>query len=520
MTAICITKYDAICNLGNDINEIFETALTDGNKPLEEDSTFIKEKPFFFGKVKSKLEEISQKDYNTRTNKLLYLLAKRMDLSTFIQKYGAENVAIIIATTNSGTEEFATNGDEKLSQIGNPALFMQNLLGTQNYTAAISTACSSGIKIFSSAKRLIKSGFCKAAIVGGSDALSHLSVHGFDSLEILSDEKTQPFSKNRKGINIGEGAALFTIEKSYCGIEILGIGETSDAYHASKPEPSGEQIVNAVKKALKSAKLTEKDINYINLHGTGTPANDQTEANAIYTLFKDKTPCSSTKSITGHCLGAAAAIETALCCKCLEKNTLIKHYCDGDFDTNLPKINLLRENTQKELKYVMNNAFGFGGTNAVMILGKPDFSVEKMLPHEFPMILIDEIIEINLDKHFIKTKVQIKDTMPFFDKTLNGISSVVGIEFMAQSIGCYSFLKRYENSPKIGFLLGTRIYNNAIEKFENGKEYFVKAEEIYNDDKICAFGCQIFDEEQEEIACATINAYQPDNIEEILKIND
>lgn len=520
MTAICITKYDAICNLGDNIDEIFETALTDGNEHLERDENFIKGKPFFFGKVHSNLEKISQKEYDTRTNRLLCTLAKRMNLKDFVEKYGPENVAIIIATTNSGAEEFAENGNEKLSQIGNPAIFMQNLLNTKNYTASISTACSSGIKIFSSAKRLIKSGFCKAAIVGGSDALAHLSVHGFNSLEILSNDKTQPFSKNRKGINIGEGAALFTIEKNSCGIEILGIGETSDAYHASKPEPSGKQIVNAVKTALKSANLTEKDIDYINLHGTGTPANDETEATAMFKLFKNKTPCSSTKSMTGHCLGAAAAIETALCCKCLEKNTLLKHVYDDDFDTNLPKINLVHKTTKKELKHVMNNAFGFGGTNAVMILGKPVFSVEKMLPHEFPMILIDEVVEVNLDKHFIKTKVKIKDTMPFFDKKLNGISSVVGIEFMAQTIGCYSFLKRGENTARMGFLLGTRIYNNAIEKFKNGKEYFIKSEEIYNDNEICAFGCQIFDDKQEEIACATINAYQPDNIEEMLKEND
>lgn len=520
MTVICITKYDAICNLGDNIDEIFETAITDGNKHLEKDDNFIQGKTFFFGKVNLDLEKISEKDFNTRTNRLLYTLSKRMYLENFVKKYGAENVAIIIATTNSGAEEFSENGNEKLSQIGNPALFMQNLLGTKNYAASISTACSSGIKIFSTAKRLIQSGFCKAAIVGGSDALAHLSVHGFNSLEILSNEKTQPFSKNRKGINIGEGAALFTIEKNSFGIEILGIGETSDAYHASKPDPTGKQIVNAVKIALKSANLTENDIDYINLHGTGTPANDETEAAAMFELFKSETPCSSTKSITGHCLGAAAAIETALCCKCLEKNIVLKHNYDGDFDTNLPKIKLAHENTKKELKYVMNNAFGFGGTNAVMILGKSNFPVEKMLPHEAPMILIDEVIEVNFDKNYIKAKVKIKDTMPFFDKKINGISSIAGIEFMAQTIGCYSFLKSGENTPKMGFLLGTRIYNNAIEKFENGKEYFIKSKEIYNDNKICAFGCQIFDDKQEEIACATINAYQPDNIEEILNADD
>lgn len=370
MTAICITKYDAICNLGNDINEIFQNA----NNSLypEKDTEFIDGKTFYFGKVKTKLDEIGEEVFDTKTNRMLLKLADNMNLKDFVKKYGDKNIAIIIATTNTGTEEFAKKGDERLSQIGNPALFLQKYLGTQNYTASVSTACSSGIKVFSTAKRLIENGICDAAIVGGSDELAHLSVHGFNSLEILSDERTQPFSKNRKGINIGEGAALFTVEKDTKGIKILGIGETSDAYHASKPEPTGEQIINAINKALKSAHLNANDIDYINLHGTGTTANDETEANAIYKVFQDKTYCSSTKSMTGHCLGAAATIETALCCKCFEKQTIIKHNYDGYFDENLPKIKLADGNIKKPIKYIMNNAFGFGGTNAVMIIGAND----------------------------------------------------------------------------------------------------------------------------------------------------
>lgn len=520
MTAICITKYDAICNLGDNIDDIFKNAITDGNSHIEKDENFIKGKTFFFGKVNAKLDEIPIVNYNTRTNEFLYTLSKRMSLEKFVKKYGAENVAIVIATTNSGAEEFSKNGNENLSQIGNPSMFMQNLLGTKNYAASISTACSSGIKVFATAKRLISSGVCKAAIVGGTDALAHLSVHGFNSLEILSNEKNLPFSKNRKGINIGEGAALFTVEKSNYGIEILGIGETSDAFHASKPEPNGTQIINAVKSALKSSNLTKNDIDYINLHGTGTPANDETEAMAMFEIFKDKTLCSSTKSITGHCLGAAAAIETAICCKCIENSIVLKHNYDGCFDENLPKINLADKNIKKEIRYAMNNAFGFGGTNTVMILGKNNFPISKILPHEFPMVLIDEIIEVKFEKNYLRAKVKIKEGMPFFDKTTNGISSIAGIEFMAQTIGCYSYLKSGENEPKMGFLLGTRMYNNIVEQYENGKEYFIKVEEIYNDNKICAFGCQIFNDEQEEIACATINAYQPDNIEEILKENE
>lgn len=369
MPAFCITNYDAICNLGNNIDEIFENAISGKDCFLENDNDFIKGKSFYFGKVTPLDVSIHDEAFYTKTNKMLAYLAKRMNLSKVIDKYGAENVAVVIATTNSGSEEFSQNHNEKLSQIGNPANFLQNFLGTKNYVASVSTACSSGIKVFSTAKRLLDAGVCKAAIVGGSDELSHLSVHGFNSLEILSDEVSVPFSKNRKGINIGEGAALFVLEKSNDGIEIKGIGETSDAYHASKPEPDGIEIVNAIKKALFSANLSAKDIDYINLHGTGTVANDESEAKAVWQIFGDSVYCSSTKPLTGHCLGAAAAIETALCCKMLSRNIILKHRFDGCFDEYLPKIKLSDKNQKIGVNIVMNNAFGFGGTNAVMILG-------------------------------------------------------------------------------------------------------------------------------------------------------
>lgn len=367
---VCITKYNAICNLGIDIEHIFRNAIKSDISKLQEDKNFIDGRSFYFGKVNTEFENIDDKDFSTRTNQFLLKLVNDMNLRKFVEKYGKENVAIVIATTNSGSEEFSESGNEKLSQIGNPALFLKKLLGTKNFASSISTACSSGIKIFSTAKQLIKSGVCKAVIAGGSDALSHVSVHGFNSLEILSSKRTQPFSTNRCGINIGEGAALFTIEKNGKGIEIAGIGETSDAYHASSPDPEAKEIINAIKIALKSSDLAPQDIDYINLHGTGTKSNDASEGKAIYEIFKDKVPCSSTKSLTGHCLGAAAAIETAICCKCLENNFLIKHNFDGEIDTNLPPINLTKQNQEKTMKYVMNNAFGFGGTNAVMILGK------------------------------------------------------------------------------------------------------------------------------------------------------
>ena len=232
--------------------------------------------------------------------------------------------------------------------------------------------------------------------------------YGFHALEVLSHEKTNPFSKNRSGISLGEGGALFLLtqpdklspdplgerekilneqsefsilgkghtgvqkcKKAGC-IEILGIGETSDAYHSATPDPEGTQAAIAIQEALDNAGLKADDIDYINLHGTGTISNDLMEANAIYKIFGNKVPASTTKPLTGHCLGAAASVEAYICYEILKgKRALPIQEYDGEYDETLPKINLVNKDTpQKNINTCMCTSFGFGGTNAVVILGK------------------------------------------------------------------------------------------------------------------------------------------------------
>lgn len=370
MTSICITKYNAICNLGNDIDEIFENAVRYGTEKLEFDSEYIQGKGFYYGKIKTDLPCIEDKNFDIRANRILKKCLEKFDLQDFFRKYTRDRVAIILATTNSGIEEFGNTQNIIHSEIGNPALFLQKELKTLNYAACISTACSSGIKVFSTAKRLIENNVCDAIIAGGVDSLAHVAVHGFNSLEVLSKEKSIPFSKNRKGINIGEAAALFTIEKSEYGYKILSVGETSDAYHTSTPEPKGIQASNAIEKAIKEAGIVPDEVDYINLHGTGTLANDEMEANAVFRVFQDKVYCSSTKPYTGHCLGAAAALETALCCHTIKNGLILKHIYGGEYDLNIPHIKLADDNMEKRVKIALCNAFGFGGTNSVMLIGE------------------------------------------------------------------------------------------------------------------------------------------------------
>ncbi len=151
---------------------------------------------------------------------------------------------------------------------------------------------------------------------------------------------------------------------------------------------------------------------------------------------------------------------------------------------------------------------------------KTDLTPQEMLPHGSAMVLLNKIEEYDFEQNYLIASVLIHEKMPFFDKKINGVNPVAGMEFMAQTIGCFSFLQNKSEKPKIGFLLGSRLYNNAIKKFENEKKYFVKVKEIFTDNQICSFDCQIFDESNEEVACATINAYQPRNIKEILKNYD
>lgn len=543
------------------------------------DDTIIKGGKFYFGKLEKDFEPIDVERYDLRCNRVLKYLVDKLDLSGFEK----DEIGIVIGTTNSGIQEFEDSENKHHAELGNPAEFLKWYLGTKNYAASVSTACTSGAKAFSTAVKLLQNDVCKVVIAGGIDTLAAMPSYGFHALEVLSHEKSNPFSKNRDGISLGEGGALFVLTKDVkmqkcldvksitnvgriCKsdneiVALLGIGETSDAYHSATPDPDGVQAVRAIQLALDDAGLKAEDIDYINLHGTGTVSNDLMEANAIYKVFGDNVPASSTKPFTGHCLGAAASIEAFICYQILKgKRNLPIHKYDNEYDENLPKINLVNSNTEnKKINTCMSTSFGFGGTNAVVIMGnkteagiaKSDerrsnliqpanneiatatlsvsprnnknncLSASQCLPHSEPMVLIDKLIDVDMKKQIVKTSVTIHKDKIFFDKDINGVSPLVGIEFMAQTIGCYAFYKAKMSIPKIGFLLGARLYENSLEKFENGKTYIITAREVYGDSELVSFECLIYNEgedgdESKYIAKATINAFQPKDVEKYI----
>jgi 3-oxoacyl-[acyl-carrier-protein] synthase-1 len=253
-----------------------------------------------------------------------------------------------------------------------PAAYVRERLGLEGPAMVVSTACSSGAKVFAAAHRAIEAGLCDAAVVGGVETLCFTTLHGFASLELLSREPCRPSDANRAGISLGEGAALVLLERSDtsgAGLALLGYGESADAHHMSTPHPEGLGAALAMRAALERAGLAPGDIGYINLHGTGTRSNDAAEDAGVHSVVGDGVPCGSTKGWTGHTLGAAGAIEAVLTLLCLRHG-----YAAGTLNTQTldPALRsqILLQGRAAPLRYAMSNSFGFGGNNCALLFGR------------------------------------------------------------------------------------------------------------------------------------------------------
>jgi 3-oxoacyl-[acyl-carrier-protein] synthase-1 len=239
---------------------------------------------------------------------------------------------------------------------------------------AVSSACASSAKVFGAARRMIESGLIDAALVGGVDSLCLTTLYGFHSLQLSSPAPCRPFDVARDGISIGEAAAFALLERpseKANGDSILlhGVGESSDAYHMSAPHPEGLGAKRAMQAALDAAALAPGDIDYINLHGTGTPSNDRSESQAVTSIFGPTTPCSSTKGATGHTLGAAGALEAVISALAIRNGFMPGGIQTTRIDPTLTA-HYIKENRRAPLRRVLSNSFGFGGTNCSLIFGR------------------------------------------------------------------------------------------------------------------------------------------------------
>jgi len=348
------------------------------------------------GEVQAALPSVAHLPPHQRSrNNALALAALaqiRLAVEAAVARYGAHRVGVVIGTSTSGIGEteqaIARHAAEgalppdfhySVQEMGSPAEMLAQQLYLSGPAYVHSSACSSSAKAMASAARLIRMGLCDAVVTGGVDSLCAFTVAGFAALESVSAARCNPMSANRKGINIGEGAALFLMSAEAKGaspVRLMGWGESSDGHHMSAPDPAGVGAELAMTQALQRAGVAAAQIDYINMHGTATPQNDAMESHVIARLFGAEVPVSSTKPFTGHTLGAAAAIEAALCWLAMQDDNpqgkLPPHLWDGALDPALPALNLVPAGASlgRPLRHVLSSSFAFGGSNAALVLGR------------------------------------------------------------------------------------------------------------------------------------------------------
>lgn len=395
-----------ISALGDDLNTHLDVLLN--NKPSPLAATDIpysahgiigQEK--MLGEVKVTLREFPvdlPAEHRSRNNQLLWHVLAQIEpqIEQVITRFGKQRVAVVMGTSTTGVDEnilvfqyAAEHNDwsgkpfwQQQQYFSAPADFVAYQYGVQSASYGISTACTSGARALISAARLLKANLCDAVICGGVDTLSPLTISGFSSLEVLSDQRTNPLSVNRNGINIGEAATAFIMTREAIDehrIELLGYGASSDAYHMSSPHPEGIGAISAFENALKSAALSANQIGWINLHGTGTVHNDQMETLAVAKVFGNQTACTTTKPYTGHTLGAAGALEAAILWAVISRTynpqgILPPQLWDGMRDESLPEILITDEHSRwlPGRRLGASSSFAFGGNNAVLILGESE----------------------------------------------------------------------------------------------------------------------------------------------------
>jgi 3-oxoacyl-[acyl-carrier-protein] synthase I len=381
--AIYIHEYAVICALGEDAQAVRRNLLSPGSRGVAGVSKLADGREVPVGAISL---VAGREDVDTRCNRIAdhCLASLEPALTRQLRDVRAERVAVVVGTSTSGVREGSdafryhhTEGrwppDFRFAaqELGDVAAHVASRTGARGPAYGISTACTSGAKALASAARMIQANLCDVAIAGGIDSLCDLTLNGFAALESLSDRVCNPYSVNRKGINIGEGGALFLLSAKPSAFRLAGWGESADAHHISAPDPEGRGAEAAMRRALGAAECRPADIGYLNLHGTATKLNDLMEARAVSRVFGAEIPCSSTKPMTGHMLGAAGACEAAFAMMALETGRLPAHLWDGETDPDLPPVRLVAgAGESSDARRAMSCSYAFGGNNIALVLEK------------------------------------------------------------------------------------------------------------------------------------------------------
>lgn len=391
---VYVTGCGMISSIGNNFREMESSVLSgkSGIGPITLLETGFREQ-LMAGEIKlsdeelAKMAGISLKPGITRTT-LLGIIAAREAIS----QSGLSDlagIALISGTTVGGMgstekyyQDFLTN-DTRNSFIeshdcGDSTERIADFLGIKGYLSTINTACSSSANAIMLATRLIRSGKADRVLAGGVDALSKFTLNGFNTLMIADQGQCKPFDENRNGLNLGEGAGFLLLEsgklakdkKILC--EISGFGNANDAYHQTALSPDGKGAFLSMKSAMNQSGLDADQIDYINAHGTATLNNDLSEGKAIEQLFITRIPyLSSTKSMTGHLLGAAGAIEAGISIMAIKNGFVPPNL---NFKTKMKELSFspVSEIIRNiNIRHVMSNSFGFGGNNTTLIFSRP-----------------------------------------------------------------------------------------------------------------------------------------------------
>jgi len=395
MKPLVLTHFTATSCLGRGVAATLQ-ALRERRSGLRKCTFETVDLPTYAGEVAGVDEVVlpdSLRPFDCRNNRLA-LLALRQDgfvnaVQDSVRRWGRRRVGVFLGTSTSGilqceiayrqrdpaSGSLPADFDYATTQNSfSVAAFVRGALDLDGPAAVVCSACSSSAKVFGSARRMIEAGLIDAAVVGGVDSLCLTTLYGFHALQLISPGPCRPFDVARDGISIGEAAAYALLESpsSTVGtdtVRLLGVGESSDAYHMSSPHPEGAGARAAMLHALHSAGLEPGEIDYINLHGTGTQSNDNSESRAVSSLFGTDTPSSSTKGATGHALGAAGALEAVICALALQNDFMPAGVNTTRVDPALA-VRYLSETRFGPLTHVLSNSFGFGGSNCSLIFGR------------------------------------------------------------------------------------------------------------------------------------------------------
>ena len=392
MTAIYLQAQSCVCALGDTPEAIRAGLWAGAPSGVAPTDAHTPGRVLHLGRVTTPLPSLAGLPARQRSRNNALLLAAlaplRAQIQAAVDRFGPSRVAVVLGVSTAGLDEgvaavrqvhagfgWPPGYDYALQEMGNAAQCVAQLLGVSGPSYAISTACSSGAKALASGARLLRSGMADAVVAGGGDALSGFTIAGFSALDAVAAERCNPLSVNRAGINIGEGAALFLMGRDDGPVRLAGWGESADAHHMSAPEPTGRGAAEAMQRALARAGVAPRDIDYVNLHGTGTAQNDAMESLAVERVLGRDVAVSSTKPLSGHALAAAGAIEAAFAWHALVDNPtgrLPVHWWDGAADPALPALRPVAPGMAlgRPLRHVLSNSFAFGGSNASLLFSR------------------------------------------------------------------------------------------------------------------------------------------------------